>query len=128
MRPVRVLTLIACILCFSFPLIAQYTTASLGGSVSDESGAVVPDARVTIRNVDTGFTQNAMSDGTGAFLFSRLPVGRYELKVEKEGFSSYVQAGITLAVNQDANQRVILKVGQIAEQVTVESNTELVVT
>jgi len=128
MKPTRALAVIACILCCSLPLLAQYTTASLGGSVSDESGALVPDARLAVRNVDTGFAQTTSSDASGAFLFSRLPVGRYELRVEKEGFSTYVQAGITLAVNQDASQRVTLKLGQLSERVTVEANTELVVT
>ena len=128
MIPTRALVLLACLLFCSVPVLAQYTTASLGGSVTDESGALVPDARVTVRNVDTGFTQNTSSDTTGAFLFARLPIGRYELRVEKEGFPTYVQAGITLAVNQDATVNVPLKVGALSERVTVEANAELVVT
>jgi len=118
---------ICAVLC-GFPLLGQYTTASLGGTLVDESGAAVPDARVTVRNLDTGFAQATTSDATGAFLFSRLPIGRYELRVEKEGFSTYMQSGITLAVNQDASQRITLKVGQVTERITVEGNTELVVT
>src|SRR5438309_11904505 len=118
--------LLGFILFCSVPLLAQYTTASLGGTVSDESGALVPGAKVTVRSVETGFEQDTSSDATGAFLFSRLPIGRYELQVEKSGFPTYVQAGITLAVNQDASVRVILKVGALAERVTVEANAELV--
>src|SRR5690349_5943498 len=98
----------ACILSGSILLFAQYTTASLGGSVSDQSGAVVPAARVTVTNVDTGFKQTAETDATGAFLFARLPVGPYELRVDKEGFPTYVQTGISLAVNQDATIRVTM--------------------
>jgi len=128
MRSTKPIAQIVCILCCSLQLLAQYTTASLDGSVSDESWALVPAARVTVRNVDTGFKQTTSSDSSGAFLFSRLPVGRYELQVEKEGFSTYLQAGITLAVNQDASVRVALKLGKLAEHVTVEANTELVVT
>lgn len=123
-----VIFLTVCVLCCTFPLFAQYTTASLGGSVSDESGAMVPDARLTARNADTGFTETTSSDATGAFLFSRLPIGRYTLRVEKGGFPTYEQAGITLAVNQDASLRVVLKLGPLTERVTVESNAELVVT
>src|SRR5215469_15677051 len=111
--------LLGLILFSSLTLLAQYTTASLGGSVSDESGALVPGAKVTVKNLETGFEQNTSSDATGAFLFSRLPIGRYELQVEKSGFPTYVQAGITLAVNQDATVRVALKVGALAERVTV---------
>jgi len=124
----RAPALFVCFLCCSIPLFAQYTTASLGGSVSDQSGAVVPDARVTATNADTGFTQSTRSDVTGAFLFARLPIGPYELRVEKEAFLTYVQTGITLAVNQDASVRVTLKVGSLSERVTVEANADLVVT
>ena len=110
MTPRNLLCLVVCSLCFTVPVFAQYTTASLG-SVTDESGALVPSARLTARNADTGFTETTTSDTAGTFLFSRLPIGRYTLRVEKEGFPIYEQAGITLAVNQDASLRVILKLG-----------------
>ena len=70
---------------------AQYTTASFGGSVVDSDNAVLPQTQVIVRNVDTGFTQNATTDESGAFLFPRLPVGSYELRVERPGFSRYVR-------------------------------------
>src|SRR5262245_7696710 len=73
------------------PWCAQYTTASLGGTVLDATGASVPGANVTVHNLDTGYTQVVSTDSAGAFLFSSLSVGNYQLKVEKEGFSSYVQ-------------------------------------
>lgn len=110
------------------PLSAQYTTASLGGTILDASGSSVPGAKVTVRNVDTEFTQTVSTDSDGAFLFSRLPVGNYELKVEKEGFSTYVQKGITLTVNQAANQIVTMQVGEVTQNVSVEADAELIVT
>ncbi len=110
------------------PLAAQYTTASLGGTVVDPSGASVPDAKITVQNADTGFTQSVATGIDGAFLFSRLPVGSYRLTVEKAGFSTYVQEGIALNVNQAANQPVTLKVGKTAEAVTVSASAELVTT
>ena len=121
-------------LCLSFiALLAglasgQYTTASLGGTVVDPSGASVPNTKVTVRNLDTGFTQSVTSDPSGAFLFSRLPVGNYELRAESAGFSTYQQTGIRLTVNQAASQQINMQVGQIAEHVTVEANAELVTT
>src|SRR5713226_5107049 len=96
-------------------LSAQFTTASLGGEVRDATGSTVPDARVTVRNVETGFTQSVSTDATGAFLFPRLPVGNYELRVEKAGFTTYVQAGIGLTVDRAATQSVVLQVGQVSE-------------
>jgi len=107
---------------------AQFTTATLVGNVLDNTGAAVPDAKTTVRNLATGFTQNTSTDASGAFLFTRLPVGTYELTVEKQGFTSYSQSGITLTVNQVANQSVTLQVGQLTERVTVEANADLVVT
>jgi hypothetical protein len=57
-------------------------------------GAAIVDARVLARNTDTGFTQSVVTDMAGSFLFSRLTVGSYELRVEKQGFTTYVQSGI----------------------------------
>ncbi|RPI53051.1 MAG: carboxypeptidase regulatory-like domain-containing protein [Acidobacteria bacterium] len=75
---------------FSFPQRswAQFTTASLGGTVIDSSGAGIPDALVNVLNVGTGFTQDARTSTTGAFLFPRLPVGTYLLRIEKACRSS----------------------------------------
>lgn len=122
------LSLATLLTCLLPPLGAQYTTASLGGTISDSSGASVPEARVTVRNVGTGFTQNATSAATGAFLFSRLPVGAYELRVEKQGFGTFTQSGIRLSVDQMATQNVTLNVGQVSEQVNVEASVELIAT
>src|SRR5215831_15614754 len=117
MRQVRQLLVLALLACT--PLGAQFTTATLVGNVLDNTGAAVPDAKTTVRNPATGFTQNTSTDASGAFLFTRLPVGSYELTVEKPGFTSYSQSGITLTVNQVANQSVTLQVGQVTERVTV---------
>ncbi len=105
---------------------AQYTTASLDGAVLDSSGSPVPGAKVTIRNTGTGFTTAVNSNDDGTYAFPRVPVGEYELTADKPGFSTYVQKGITLAVNQFASQNIALRIGQVSEQVTVEANADLV--
>jgi hypothetical protein len=115
-------------LALAFPALAQFTTASLGGIINDPTGAPVPDAKVTIRNLETGFVQAAASNNTGAYQLSLLPVGTYRLTVEKQGFATYSQDGLTLAVGQLANQNVSLKVGQVNEQITVTSEAELIQT
>ena len=91
------------VLCASCALtFGQFTTASLNGIVTDASGAAVPEAKVVVRNTETGF-QTAITTGVnGLFVFPRLPVGSYRLTVEKSGFASYVQEGIVLTVNQSA--------------------------
>ena len=105
---------------------AQYTTASLGGTVVDASGSPVPAANISIRNIDTGFSTGNSSGEDGTFLFPRLPIGVYELTADKSGFATYLQKGITLAVNQLANQIITLRIGQVSEKVTVEANADLV--
>src|SRR5262245_53381829 len=109
---------------FCAPSPAQFTTASLGGTVTDVSGAVVNDARVSAQNTETGFEQIVTTASAGAFILPRLPVGSYELRVEKPGFAVYVQSGITLVVNQAASVTVTLQVGQLTNQVTVSSEPE----
>src|SRR4051812_19456851 len=78
---------------------AQFTTSSLGGTVVDSSGAGIPEAAVNVLNVQTGFTQDVVTSTSGAFLFSRLPIGTYILRIKKQGFSVYVQDQIVLSVD-----------------------------
>lgn len=108
---------------------AQFTTASLGGTVRDSSGAGIPEATVSVLNVGTGFTQELLTGANGAFLFSRLPIGTYLLRIEKQGFSAYVQDQIILNVGQSANlPPITLQIGQISDEVTVSGVAELVTT
>src|SRR2546426_1009166 len=116
------------VLLWNPPLSAQFTTASFNGTVVDASGGVVPDAKVTVRNIDTGFKQAVTTDAVGVFLFPRLPVGNYRLTVEKPGFFTYVQDGITLTVNRAATQAVTLRVGEMTETITVAEEVDVVTT
>src|SRR5579863_9716114 len=109
-------------------LAGQFTTATLSGNVTDQSGAAIPDAKVTVLNTDTGFNQTVTTGPAGDYLFSRLSVGKYKLTVEKEGMTTYVQSGIELAVSQTATQKVVMSVGAVSQQVTVTGDTSLVTT
>jgi hypothetical protein len=122
------LRLLLALALWSMPLLAQYNTASLGGTVLDTSGGSVPRATVTVENKNTGLAKTTTTGTDGAFLFPSLPVGNYRLTVELAGFTTYVQEGITLEVGQAASQTVTLKVGKASEQVTVSANAELVPT
>src|SRR5690242_13639454 len=82
---------------------AQFTTTSLGGTVVDSSGAGIPDAAVNVLNVQTGFSQDVQTNASGAFLFPRLPIGTYMLRIQKQGFSVYVQDQIALSVDRSPN-------------------------
>jgi hypothetical protein len=107
---------------------AQFTNANLLGTVSDSSGAPVPDASVTVTNTDTGLSRNTKTDQSGAYSFNALPVGQYQIVVEKTGFSKYTQSGITLVVAQSASIPVTLQVGNVNESVNVAANAEMVTT
>ena len=104
----------------------QFTTASLSGTVGDSSGSVIPGASVLLTNTNTRLEFQTTTDGNGAYLFARLPVGNYNLRVESDGFNTYIQSGISLSVNQTATQNVQLEVGLVSEQVTVSANAEIV--
>ena len=104
---------------------AQYTTATLSGGVTDPSGGAVTDAKVTVQNLETGLQRDAQTGVSGAFTFTALPVGKYQLTVEKEGFSKYVQSGIILVLDQTATVPVQLSVGNLSQEVTVSADAEL---
>ncbi len=105
--------------------LAQSSTASLSGTVSDEKQSVIPNANVTARNVDTGFSRNLQTDAEGRFNFVNLPIGDYELTVESANFAKYVQTGISLALNQNAVVDPLMKAGNIQEVITVTENASL---
>jgi len=104
---------------------AQSTTGSISGTVLDAQQAVIPNATVTARNVDTGFNRTNQTNDEGRYNFVNLPIGGYEVTVEAANFSKYVQTGITLLVNQNAVVDVALKTGGVQEIVTVTENASL---
>jgi predicted porin len=76
--------------------------ASFSGTVTDQTGAAVPEVAVTIKNVDTGATRTSATDGGGHFRESGLPAGRFDIRTAKRGFGDETRAGISLAAGQDA--------------------------
>ncbi len=100
----------------------QQATATLAGTVKDSSGAVIPGAKVTLTNSDTNVARNMNADKNGDFSFTTLPIGNYGLSVQHTGFSTYVQHGIRLEINQNARQDVVLQVGTAAQIVEVTGN------
>jgi hypothetical protein len=101
-------------------------SASLAGRVADEGGGAVAGATVTARSLDTGLTREARTDEAGAFLFAALTPGRYEVEAAASGFAPVRHPLVTLAVGQAAAADFVLKVGGIAEAVTVSDAAPLV--
>ena len=107
---------------------AQGATATIQGTVTDASGAAVPDSSVQIRNTGTGAVQNTTSDASGRYNIPDLPVGSYEVQAAKMGFSTVVHRGITLIVGQQVVVDFSLPVGQQTQTVTVEGEVTQVET
>ena len=110
------------------PLFAQFTTASLSGIVSDSTGSAVPEAQVTVENIDTNLRRTVTTGQDGSYVFPLLPIGTYRLSVAKAGFSGYKQEGIKLAVGQAVSQPVTMQVGAVQEQVSVSADAEMLPT
>ena len=105
---------------------AQAATASILGTVTDASGAAIPDAAVQVRNVGTGATQNTTSNAQGRFNVPDLGIGDYEVQATKTGFSTIVHKGITLTVGSQNVVDFSLQVGQQTQTVTVEGQASTV--
>jgi len=98
---------------------SQETSAGITGRVTDPSGASVLNAAVTARDLDRQTVWPTKTNEDGIYAFPRIPIGRYELKVEAQGFKTYVNPDIVLEVNQRARVDVPLQVGAISESVSV---------
>src|ERR1700719_4697617 len=92
------------------PASAQ-SSGTILGVVKDTSGAVVPEATVTIANIETGLSRTVPSGADGAFRAPALPVGRYDLRIEKTGFNAEVQRGLILEVGQELVVNASLQIG-----------------
>ena len=111
----------ALVLCPAGRLIAG-TTASISGTVTDPSGAVIAGATVTATNLDTAVVTTLTTNSQGFYSFRELPLGRYSVTVTQNGFKSYVQTSIVLDVNSALVIDVTLQVGQATEKVEVLSS------
>src|SRR6516162_1961690 len=112
MRPLLLLT-------FASVALAQSDRGTITGEISDPAGAVVSNAPIEARNVDTGAVYPAASSSTGNYTFAELPVGNYEISVAVPGFKRYVRQGLTVQVAQTLRIDISLEVGSASESVTV---------
>ncbi len=102
---------------------AQLSTASLSGAVRDSSGAVVPNAKIVLRNVATGVENTATSNVVGAYLFVSITPGTYTVKTSAPSFAEQQVPEFTLTVGQAATIDFALTVGSQSTVVTVQGTT-----
>jgi len=108
------------------PSLRAETTGRVTGKVTDTTGAVVPDTKVTLVNEDTSVPRSSNSDKEGGYTFLQVPVGNYHLEFEHAGFKTSVQKGVAVQLNQVVNVNVQLEIGGTKEVVDVTSEAPLV--
>jgi len=114
------------LLCLSQCLLAQETTGSLTGTVTDSTGATLAGVSVVARNVGTGLTQEVVTKTSGGYTVSLLPIGTYEVTFQLQGFQSFTARDIHLHVNDHIQLNATLTVGKLATTVEVTAAAELV--
>ena len=118
-RQPLILLIASAVLTFTLPAAAQQDTATITGIITDESGAVVPDAAITVTNVATNISVRTQSDSAGAYVVPSLRPGEYSVTTERSGFPKVVRSGITLQIAQVARIDVTLQAGGLTETVEV---------
>src|SRR5205807_4271671 len=103
-------------------------TAQVSGTVKDQSGAVLPGVEVTATQTATGVKRTVLTNETGSYVLSNLPLGPYRLEAALPGFRTFVQTGIVLQVDSNPVVNINLEIGQVSEQVEVQADAALVET
>jgi hypothetical protein len=103
----------------SQPIRAQVAGANLSGTVTDVSGAAVPNANISIKNTATGIARDITSDSNGFYSAPNLLPGNYDVTVSASGFSTSVQTGLTLTVGASQSLNIPLKIGRTSDRVVV---------
>src|SRR5436309_11264837 len=129
MRRILVGMLAGVIVCMAgSPSLWAQATAQISGTAKDQSGAVLPGVEIHVTQAETGIARDAITNETGSYVLTNLPIGPYRLEASLPGFRTYAQTGIVLQVNSSPSVNVVLEVGQVSEQVEVQANAALVET
>jgi hypothetical protein len=102
--------------------------ATIVGTVRDPSGAVVPNAKITVSNPDKGFIRHLVTNSAGAYTAAEIPIGIYTISAEAAGFQSVVRNGLSLSVGRVLRVDIQLRVGSQAQKITVQGNAAAVQT
>ena len=108
-----------------FPVFAQ-SVSQISGTVKDATGLAVPGAQITVTQTDTGVSRSAVSAANGAYALPSLPIGPYRMEVKKDGFTTFVQAGIVLQVDTAPTIDPVLTVGAVSQSVEVQAAATMV--
>jgi len=124
----RTLSLAAAIVVCAAVGKAQSDAATVLGTVKDSSGAVIPGAMVTLKNIATGIASTTQADGEGNFQFTDVRIGDYRVSAEKEGFSTAVAERVNVTINARQRVDLTMQAGAVNESVVVTTGVELLET
>lgn len=122
------LVLLTVLLLSSFSLFAQTFRGSITGTVTDATGAAVPTATVTASNPATGTSRSVQSDTSGNYTFTELPLGTYDVTVERQGFRKQIVRGVIVAAGAPTTANATLTTGEVKETVDVSAEIPVIET
>jgi hypothetical protein len=125
-RPGIVVTIALLLATTLVPAAAAQTTGTIGGTVRDSSGGVLPGVAVTARNVQTELVRSDVTGVEGRFIIAQLPPGEYELRAELSGFKPHIRRNLQLTIGLTIALDVTLDVGSLSEEVTISGDESLV--
>ena len=123
-QPIRYFANLLLLLLVAGATFAQTSTSRITGAVTDASGAVVPSAKVTVKNEATGVSFTQMTTNAGVYSFSSLNPGIYTITAEVQGFKTITKTGNVLEINTPLTVDVALEIGQMTDVVTVAGGYE----
>jgi Carboxypeptidase regulatory-like domain/TonB dependent receptor len=110
---------------FAVRLASQSTTGSIAGTVTDPSGAVIPNATVVVTDLGTNIETRTVTDQSGSYVVTPLAIGRYSVAIEAKGFKRFIDSGITVNVQDRLRVDAVLQIGQAADSIQVEAAAPL---
>jgi hypothetical protein len=113
---------------FGGQVTAQTTKATISGTVTDEKGAVIANAKIFVKNLDTNIARETKSDSGGRFRVSELAAGQYEVTAEAQDFRPKIHRGIELTVGREAVVDLSLNVGSVQDKIIIEGDAALIET
>lgn len=116
------------ILCAGTAAFAQAGRGGISGLVSDPTGAIVPDARITLLNHATGIVQHSVTTSAGLYTFVSLTPGIYRVTASQKGFESVAQDNVKVSVDQVSTANITLRIGSVTDTITVSESVDLVET
>ena len=120
-RSIRLAGCLAALALLFAPVLRAQENATINGTVTDASGAVVANAQLTLTNTATGQIRNEVSNSVGAYRFGNVGIGTYNLDATASGFSKYTKTGIVVNVAQTLQEDIQFKVGSATQTVSVQA-------